>query len=243
MHSTSTTYSSGYLDKAEQVFLTPMPQYSWTQIVLGADVRSQFSGTRRLSAVGQNTFRGFHKVNKLLSGAKEAFTRYFLEQEPALTHSLSSVASRDDLDLLSNRICDEVSAGLGNCLPSQRRSFNKIRKPVDLYLEHLVAMAVELAERRSRLVPLLNLPLDSQILAHPDLFSVHELTAHGLTRRSTYKDIHNQETYASLQRLLLTKANSVAESLGRSFHVIYFDLLWNDPFGSVDGMQLLSERS
>lgn len=50
---------------------------------------------------------------------------------------------------------------------------------MDLYLEHLVAMAVELGDVRARLVPLLFLPLDSQILAHPGLFTEQELAGHG----------------------------------------------------------------
>jgi hypothetical protein len=67
---------------------------------------------------------------------------------------------------------------------------------------YLVAMAVELDDVRTRFVPMLFLPLDSQILAHPGLFTEHELAGHGLS-------------------------GATAEERGRPFHLIHFDLLWN----------------
>ncbi len=51
------------------------------------------------------------------------------------------------------------------------RSYNKIRKPLDLYVEQGVAMASELVEVRSRRVPWLRLPLDSPMFPLSDLFS------------------------------------------------------------------------
>ncbi|MEO2090659.1 MAG: hypothetical protein ABGY75_14335 [Gemmataceae bacterium] len=224
-----------YLDKADQVFLRPAPLYSWCEIVSGAFVRSQSGGTRRMFAVGQNTFRGFYRVNKACPGAKEGFINYFLEKRSALVDALSGIRTRDDLNRLSNRVCDEVRAKLGNCSPAQLKSYNKVRKPVDLYIEHLVAMAAELDEVRTGLVPLLFLPLDSQILAHPGLFNEQELAAHGLSRASTYKDITTERTHIDLQALLAQKAASVAEARHRPFHVIYFDLVWNSRYRTWGG--------
>jgi len=125
---------------------------------------------------------------------------------------------------------DVVNFSLINCKPAQLQSYNKIRKPVDLYIEHLVAMAVELEEARAKLAPLLFLQLDSQILAHPGLFTDKELAEHGLTRKSTYKSITAERTYVEIQDLLAHKAATVAESMTRAFHVIYFDLVWNDRY-------------
>jgi hypothetical protein len=167
-------FPPAYLDKADQVFLRPSPRYSWDEIVSGAPVRSQSGGTRRMFAVGQNTFRGFYRVDKACPGAKEGFINYFLEQRGALVDALSAVRTRDDLNRLSNRICEGVRVKLSNCSPAQLKAYNKVRKPVDLYIEHLVAMATELGEVRAGLVPLLFLPLDSQILAHLGLFTESE---------------------------------------------------------------------
>jgi hypothetical protein len=178
-------FPPAYLDKADQVFLHPSPLYSWDEIVSGTLVGSQAGGTRLMFAVGQNTFRGFHRINKACAGAKEGFINYFLEQRSALVEALSSVRTHDDLNRISNRICEDVRVRLNNCSPAQLRAYNKVRKPVDLYIEHLAAMAVELDEIRLRLVPLLFLPLDSQILAYSGLFTEQELARHGLSRAST----------------------------------------------------------
>jgi hypothetical protein len=123
-----------------------------------------------------------------------------------------------------------LRAKLSNCLPAQLKSYNKVRKPVDLYVEHLVAMAVDLDDVRAKLVPLLFLPLDSQILRHCAHFSDQELADHCLSRASTYKDITTERSYAALQTMLVQKAMAVAESRDRPFHVIYFDLVWNDRY-------------
>jgi hypothetical protein len=224
-----------YLDKADQVFLQPSPRYAWEEIVSGASVRSQSGDIRKMLAVSQNTFRGFHRVNKAHPGAKEGFVSFFLEQRPILVDALSNVRTRDDLHQLSIHICKGVRDRLANCSPAQLRAYNKIRKPVDLYIEHLVAMAVELDEARTKLVSLLFLPLDSQILAHPGLFTEQELAAQGLSRASTYKDIIAEQVYVVLQGLLVQKAAVVANVRAWPFHVIYFDLLWNGRYSNWGG--------
>ena len=216
------------MERADQLFLRPSPKYDWNDIVAGVMVSTQGGGSRRMMAVDRNTFRGFYRITKSCPGAMEGFIRYFLDHRNTLVESLSKIASRSELNDLANRICEGVRTNLTNSVPEQLRPYNKIRKPVDLYLEHLVGMARELDEHRVRLVPFLFLPLDSQILAHPALFSTAELAAHGLSRRSTYKDVASEEIYTELQDLLKEKAATVAIERGRSFHVIYFDMLWNN---------------
>ncbi len=220
-------FPPSYLDKADRGFLRPCPLHSWNEIVSGTQVRSQEGGTRRMLAVGQNTFRGFHRVNKALPGARQGFVNYFLDQRTSLVEALSGVRCRGDLNMLSNRICEDVRSRLRNCSPGQLKAYNKVRKPVDLYVEHLVAMAVDLDRARAHLVPLLFLPLDSQIVHHPGLFTEQELAAYGLSRESTYKDITTEGSYSALQALLTQKAAAIAAVRGRPFHVIYFDLVWN----------------
>ncbi|HLO96630.1 MAG TPA: hypothetical protein VK195_20150 [Burkholderiaceae bacterium] len=223
-------FPSPYLDKADQVFVRPAPLYSWNDIVSGAQVRAHSGGTRRMFAVGPTTFRGFHRSNKACPGAKAAFVTYFLEQRATLVGALSAIRNRVDLDRLSNRICEDVRGKLSNCRPAQLEAYNKIRKPVDLYLEHLIAMAAELDAVRARLVPLLFLPLDSQMFAHPCLFTGSELAALRLSRRASYKDVSTEGIYSALQLLVARKAEVVANARQRPFHAIYFDLLWGDRF-------------
>jgi hypothetical protein len=228
-------FPTTYLDKADQVFLRPSPLYSWDEIVSGAPVRSESGGVRQMFAVGQNTFRGFHRINKACPGAKKEFIDYFLEQKAILISALSAVRTRDELNRLSNHICEGLRAKLYNSSPAQLKSYNKVRKPIDLYIEHLAATAVELDDVRAKLAPLLFLPLDSQILAHPGLFTVQELEAHGLSRASTYKDVATESMHAALQTLLIQKAEVVAKARRRPFHVIYIDLIWNGRYDNWGG--------
>ena len=225
-------FTSAYVDKADLVFLRPGNRYLWDEIVLGVVVLTA-RGTPRarpVSAVEMNTFRGFHRVIKNCPGAQEGFRSYFVEERINLTHALEQVETREQLHELQNRICESLRGRLKNVRSEQLRSYNKLRKPVDLYIEHLVNMALELDTHRSRLTPLLFLPLDSQILQHPELFTDNELRTEGLSRRSTYKDVTTETMYQSMQQLLKQKADGIASQLHRSFHVIYFDLIWGSRF-------------
>jgi hypothetical protein len=219
-----------FLSKAEQIFLRPKRQYSWPEIVTGAPVQDQSGSVRSIPAVGQNTFRGFHKLDKGGPGSKETFVGYFLANQNRLLKDLSKVETAESLHRLSNRICSELTEELSNISPDQLRGYNKVRKPVDLYLEHLVSMARELEAHRSTLVPLLSLPLDSWILDHTAIFSEEQLRGLGLARGLSFGDIKTEKTYCALQATALANAQKVGLQLRASFHPIYYDLFWNDRF-------------
>lgn len=231
----SRLFTATYVDAAENVFLRPSPQYKWDEIVSGVAVRATTGQTRKMSAVGQNTFRGFHLLDKKSPGAGKVFVGYFIEQQQEILGAFAAVETRQDLHAFSNRLCEKLRTRLGNCKPEQLLSYNKVRKPVDLYLLHLAAMAEELGALRERLIPCLALPLDSQILAEPRLFTNEELARYRLSRKSTYADIWYEQSYVELQNLLARKAADLSVSLARPFHVIYFDLIWNGRFLSSGG--------
>ena len=223
-------FTAAYAIRADQIFLHPNPEYQWRDIVSGTNVRSQSGPTRRMFAVAPNTFRGFHRINQQCPGAKEEFISYFRDDQSRLIAMLNEVNSQADLHKLSETFCKEIRSSLKNCKPSQLESYNKLRKPVDLYLQHLTCMAKELTHLRPRLVPWLHLPLDSQILAHPHIFTSSELSIHRLTRKSTYQDIADPRTYTSLQNIISAKASQLSITLGRPFWPIYFDLTWNNRY-------------
>ncbi len=238
-------FSSSYTNKANAVFLRPGNQYSWDEIIRGAPVRTQAGTIRFIPAVGTDTFRGFHRVNKLLPGAKGVFTDYFIQEKPKLLSLLLSIGSRDSLHTLQNNICAAVKSRLHNINPRMLVSYNKTRKPVDLYIEHLVAMARELESRRARLTPFLFLPIDSQIMRHRELLDDCDLAAHSLSRRSTYKDVTTEQSYLALQDILEKRAASIANSQRRPFHPIYFDLVWNKRYdigGQTYSRRILPKR-
>lgn len=228
-------FTINYLNKAEKIFFCPITTYPWNEIVSGTIINTHNHGKINKAAVNQNTFRGFHRINKECSGAKNVFVEYFISQRNIFVKELKTVGNIENLNDLSDLACREIRNKLTNIIPKQLQSYNKVRKPVDLYIEHLVAMAVELEEVRMRLVPLLFLPLDNQILAFQGLFTDQELKQNNLTRTSTFKDITSKNIYIDLQNSLSLKGMTIQNIRHNSFHRIYFDLLWNNRFNYPGG--------
>jgi hypothetical protein len=222
----------GYILRAEEIFLHPTHRYSWNDIVTGAMVSVPGAGLRKYMAVDRNTFRGFHKIDKDGVGAGEIFRNYFVQHRDGLVSALESTRSADDLHGLLNRVSEEIREGLVNIKPSMLASYNKIRKPVDLYIEHLVAMAEELDGSRERLIPLISLPLDSQMFQHHEVFGDTELQTAGISRRSTYMEVRDEEAYRYLQGRLVSHAADISDRAQRLFFPVYFDLLWNSRYSN-----------
>ena len=223
--------TANFVQLAEQVFLHPQPTYPWNNIVSGVVV----NGTE-MHAVSRNTWRAFHRVNKPGPGAKDVFIPYFTQAPgaTALIQQLSQVATVENLDHLANSICDHLRHRLinGNIKPHQLEpnKYNKLRKPVDIYLEALVSMATELTPHRARLTPLLRVPLDTWIFGHPLLLTEPMLRAAGLNRGSGFGELKQEADYIQLQSALQTLARQCAAELQRPFHPIYFDLLWGNRY-------------
>lgn len=187
----------------EQAYLSPSVIYKWVDMIDGVLVRTSTGAMRRSWSVEQNTWRGFHKLNKQGPGAGEVFKSFFRERQTELVEGLKEARTEDDVDRLSDWVSEQIKAGLGNVRPDQLQSYNKVRKPVDLYFAALVAMAAELETVRSRLAALLFLPLDFWILSEPSLFSDTELYRCGLNRASSYQSVRAKATYRELQGSLL----------------------------------------
>ncbi len=211
-------------DLAERLFLKPSPKYAYSDIIRGVRVCGK---TSLQKAVGRNTFRGFYRKSGYDRGASSVFDPYFEEKKEAILDGLKGIPSRGQLDNFSEEIRQEIKDRLTNVEEKQLLSYNKTRKPVDLYIEHIVSMAEEISDAdRLRLVPFLFLPLDSWIFSSPQLFTESDLRLFGLSRRSTYKDVATRHAYEQLHLLTLDKARSFSPS----FHPIYFDLLWSERF-------------
>lgn len=221
---------SSFVDCAERTYLRPEHQYPWDDIVRGTLGFNQRGKEVSIIAVGSNTFRGFHRLDKSAEGPKETFLKYFVSEKQRLLAELGKIKKPEALHQLSNRIREALVQKLGNIQPEQLRSFNKVRKPVDLYLEHLVSMAKELEPLRPTLVPLLFVPLDSWILNHQLVFSEAELIGMGLSRGLSYGDITEESNYLALQRMAQAKARILTAKLKTPFHPIYYDLFWNNRF-------------
>ena len=108
-------------------------------------------------------------------------------------------------------------------------------QPIDLYVEHLVAMSTELNSERARLVPLLHLPLDSQMFDQTVVFSDAELRQAGVGRGDGYAAVTTTERYDGLQAVTVRRAEEISEATGRAFHPVYFDLIWNHRYAAWGG--------
>jgi hypothetical protein len=221
--------------KAKTVFLNPNPVYTYENIICGCQVRDPVSGVgRTMSAVGNNTWRGFHRCVDSICGSKEIFNSYFKANKIKILSTLNSIKTVNEMDMFEDTVCLDIKDALrGNIIASQLTSYNKIRKPVDLFIEHIAAMCSELSERRVFLTGLLFLPLDSQIFASPHIFSRSQLNSFGIRSNATFKDVQSRKVYGELQSTLSRKAADISDSIGMEFHRIYFDLLWNDRFKST----------
>ncbi len=219
------------LNRAEMILLQPQQQYPWNDIVQGANVARPDGCYKKWAAVERNTFRGFHKIDKEGQGSSEGFKNYLVSNRHTIIAQLKAVQSADELHRLEVKLCAEIKYKLTNIKPAMLTSFNKIRKPLDLYIEHLVTMAEELAEDRQHLVSCLFLPLDSQMFQQAELFSEYELRSVGISRSSTYTDVKTEMAYQVLQKMVKAKTEKISAALSKPFYPIYFDLLWN---GRVD---------
>ena len=93
-------------------------------------------------------------------------------------------------------------------------SYNALRKPIDLYMEHVVAMANELNGYRQQLVPLLALPLDGNMMRRPELEQVRR--QHGIRRGAGFPSVCDETAYCNLQNALRSRCETVSTTIGRT---------------------------
>jgi hypothetical protein len=110
------------------------------------------------------------------------------------------------------------------------KSYNKIRKPIDLYIEHIVLMSKELSDYRKELIHYLFLPLDSWIFDSELIFTLEELKSKGLKRGSGYGKLTIKEDYIYLQEILSKRVLEISNEISKKFYRIYLDLLWRNRY-------------
>lgn len=225
--------------RAEEVFCKPSVLYAWGDIVTGVMVCPPGRSPKGTEAVSTNTWRSHHRLDKSKDGSSAAYKAFFTSNRDELIEKLESTRDRQELHALANQVVSQIKGRLGNTKDKVLASYNSLRKPVDLYLMNLVAMATEIdAATRSRLIPLLYLPIDSQILdsfALPgdetfSLFTKQELRSKGLKAGSSYGHVATEGTYLDLQAIISRRASEAASASGVQYHPIYFDMLWNQRY-------------
>jgi hypothetical protein len=214
--------------RGEEIFVRPSSTFSWNEIVfLGCPI----PGSRKQGrAVSPNTWRA-HKMREdvpNVKGSSGIYYAYFFSRQNQLLEQCVGIKSWSDWHKLLNQIHEELLPELQkNIVPKITSSYNAIHKPLDLFFEHLVAMATELEGHRDKLVPLLALPLDKVILTETKCFKQEELDGIRYKRGCGYTTIRTERAYLLLQNALRKRCRDYTKRLGVEFHPIYFDLLWN----------------
>jgi hypothetical protein len=204
----------------ERVFYSPSPQLTYYSLATGS--------------LASNTYRGFHRIDKTIPGAKDVFESFFTASKQQIISILSQVKREDDLNEYSDEICRRLVEGLTkNIVREQLQSYNKIRKPVDIVIEHMVSMGEDFEQIRQSVTKYLFLPLDSEMFQSDFVFTDSELYHLKLRRRYTFKDIRSKAQYQQIQAFLRDKADRLG--LGAR---IFFDLVWKERFKS-QGTNLL----
>lgn len=231
---------------SETIFLNPSALYKYEDIIKGVTV----NGTIK-KAVDLNTTQAFGK--KLTYGnfydnkkkAMEVCDEYFLLKKDWIINELNyHIQTKKAMDAFEHELFMGIQDSLlAYTTPTLiEESYNRIRKVVELYLEHIVSMASEInSETRKLLTPLLFLPIDSWIIKNESIFDSKSISCWGLTRGSTFGQIKEKTLFDDMQRCLVKKASEISKVLGKEFHVIYFDLFWKNrldmPGGNLFGVQ------
>jgi hypothetical protein len=184
-------------------------------------------------AIGANTYHAFHRVN--LDGIRpKIIFQQVLNDEYTnkIIEKLKKIESEEDLEQLENEICEKLIVGLrANIRENILKKYNSIRTPVNLFIENLVGLCNAFTpEDRKKIVPLLFLPLNSQIFASEIVFTEMEINDLELKRNFTMGDITGREKYNKIQEFLKVKVDILSRVYNLSMHRIYFDLVWNDKY-------------
>ncbi|WP_373844764.1 hypothetical protein [Clostridium sp.] len=225
--------------KAQMVFLNPTSLYSYDDVVYGKYVddkngnigKDKRGRKKKMCAVDSNTLRAFERKDKKSKvGPKYLLNEYLKSNKNYILNNLKKVQSQKDLKDLEICICSELKKYLlRNVLEDRFKSFNRLRKPVDLLIEHLVCMAVELDEYRNRLLEYLFIPLDSQIF-NSELLTRAQLSHAGVSENSTFGDLDCDKSYYYLQSKIAKQAEEISSVHKLNFYTIYFDLLWGNRY-------------
>jgi hypothetical protein len=230
--------------KAQTVFLNPTTLYSYEDIVFGKYIndkngniaKDKMGRKNKMYAIATNTIRAFERIDKQSKvGPKYLLNEYLKSNKNYILNNLKQVQSKKELDDLEICISNELKKYLSrNVLEDRLKSFNRLRKPVDLLIEHLVCMAVELGEDRSRLLEYLFIPLDSQIF-NSELLTNEQLHNAGVSSKSKFGELVLDKSYYYLQDIIFEKAFEISDKYKINFSMIYFDLLWGSRYNKWGG--------
>jgi hypothetical protein len=224
--------------KAEQVFFSPKQLYRYEDIVNGAFVKKGDGSFKKEKAVSTNTIRAFHRLDKNRPSIAQDIDDYFIKNKDFIINSLIKIKNEEELHRMENNICNTIRKLPDLNIDSYKLyEYNLLRKPVDLFIEHLVLLADELNNKRNELIPYLFVPLDKWILSERSEYCFFEtdLRFYGISKGAGFTSIKSGDVYVKLQTLLNQNAKSLTNLTGKHFYRIYFELLWRDRYKNKGG--------
>ena len=176
--------------------------------------------------LSSNTYRAFHRINKYKDGASVIFKDYFNSNKSKILDSFGKLSSRKNYDNYLDKICSDLKQLLKKNIKNQQlESYNKLRKPVDLYIEHIVSMDEDFKDVRKKITHSMYLPLDSWIFQNEIIFPSKNLIELGLKRRFSFGDIRSKNHYLDIQEYVKQRV-----SILNIKYEIFLDLFWNNRY-------------
>lgn len=198
----------------DRVYFKPHPLHTYEYLVQ--------------SSLGSNTYRGFHRKDKNRPGASTVFRNILNRNKNMIVESINGAKSENDLDDFLKKVCHILRQKLrANIRADQLTSFNKIRKPMDIVVQHMVAMGEDFTDAKAKIIDWLFLPLDSQMFQSKFVFNDQEVRGLKIKRTFTFTSIKTGSHYKEIQKFLKKKATEIGIK-----HRIYFDLIWNERYKS-----------
>lgn len=225
------------LTKGKKIFTEPKSLYTYDEIIIGTNIKG-----KTMKAVANNTFMAFgYPLNENAQKVKNVYEDYFIKKKADIIKELINVNTLNDMDNLERAIYNDIYSKLTDIKAEKLDSYNRIRKPINLYLEHIVSMcdSIDNAQRK-KIVPHMFLPMDKFIFDSPHIFTDLEKKKWRIKEGSGFGVVRTEELFYEMQNSLIEKAKAVSELLQEDFYRIYFDIFWGNRIESEEGNLFLS---
>lgn len=228
------------LEKGKQIFTNPKPLYSYDEIITGVNI----SG-KNMKAVANNTFMAFgYPLDENAKKVKKVYEDYFISNKSIIIKELINVNSLYDMDYVERTIYKEIYSKLIDIKAEKLDSYNRIRKPLNLYLEHIISMCNLIDNiQRERLVQYMFLPMDKFIFNSPHIFNDNEKRKWHISDKAGFGIVRTEELFYEMQNTLVEKAQNISKELDEEFYRIYFDMFWGNRIESEGANLFLSNLS
>jgi len=214
-----------------EVFVKPKVTFSYEEILLGTNVNKPSGVVEQMRAIDNDVWKAFHHIDN----PSGIFKNYLSQNKKTILDKLSKIKSESELDNLENLLLKEIKSQLekykmASYNPKTLDSYNRMRQPIDLFIENIVSMSKELEGQRGAIVKYMFLPLGKQIFSNGFLFSEGDRNIYKLKSESAFGDLILQSDYKKIQDKMNLLAQRVSQETGKIFYRVFLDLLWKDKY-------------